>query len=162
MNDNRDHLRALFAAYLEASGSTLTLSPQRMNTLREFDRRGITPNDVRWVVQVLKSRVARGVPGYGDTSLEWHNAMGVKNDIDRFENRLSTLKAAKARKLGQAREASAAVPTAVRVQTGAGETVSRLDVRTDAAAEVPRMNIEEGRAALRALADDLGKGASAR
>lgn len=139
MSDNRDHLRALFDAYIQASGCVLTLSPTRTKTLREFDRRGITPDDVRWVVQVIKGRVDRGVQGYSETSLEWKNVMGVGIDIDRFEDRLATLRAARARKKGREREAQASRPAPVSVQTGAADTVSRLDVLAGAPAEPERV-----------------------
>lgn len=94
------HLQALFDAYVEATGLQISLSPTRERTLREFDRRGISPEDVRWVLVVLKGRVDRGVSGYTAASLEWLNAMA---DVDRFEDRLATLRQERARRKAKAR-----------------------------------------------------------
>ena len=119
----KQHLQALFDAYVEASGLHITLSPPRERTLREFDRRGITPADVRWVVSALKGRVDRGVPGYTIASLEWGNAMA---DVDRFEDRLATLRTTRDRRLArehQAREASS---------SGTSAAPGRLTPETDA------------------------------
>ena len=41
MNDGKDHLRALLAAYNAATGLALTLSPFREKLLRALDRRSL-------------------------------------------------------------------------------------------------------------------------
>jgi hypothetical protein len=82
----RQHLQSLFDAYVTVTGRVLTLSHARMQTLREFDRRGFTPDDVRNLVK-----------GYTAASLDWANAMG---DVDRFEERLALIRQASARKRG--------------------------------------------------------------
>jgi hypothetical protein len=122
----KQHLQALFDAYVEASGLRITLSPARERTLREFDRRTITPADVRWVVSALKGRVDRGIPGYTIASLEWGNAMA---DVDRFEDRLATLRITRERRL--AREQAAARADA---GTSSGSTLiaPAADVHADA------------------------------
>jgi hypothetical protein len=112
----KQHLRALFDAYIEASGLRITLSVTRERTLREFDRRGIAPAEVRWVVSALRGRVERGVPGYTIASLEWGNAMA---DVDRFEDRLATLRTTRERRL--ARERAALPPS---IPTSAGRAAS--------------------------------------
>ena len=111
MNDNRDHLRALLAAYNEATGMELSLSHGRMETLRECDRRGIGPADIAAVLGVLKGRVARGVAGYTDSSLLFDKAIGVGRNVDRLENRIQQIAAmARRRKPGAAAVAPAAAP----------------------------------------------------
>jgi len=112
------HLKALFDAYVAASGRTLTLSPMRERVLREFDRRGFSPEDVRAVLQVLRSRVERGVTGYTDASLDWTNAMA---NVDRFEERLALLRQARARKRGAAPKPDA--PQTRRLPDGSTVTV---------------------------------------
>ena len=89
MPPERAHLQALFSAYVEASGRQLTLSHPRMQTLREFDRRGFLPGDVKAVIGELSRRVRKGVHGYTEASLDWANAMG---NPDRFEERLAVIR----------------------------------------------------------------------
>jgi hypothetical protein len=93
----RQHLQSLFDAYVTVTGRVLTLSHARMQTLREFDRRGFTPDDVRRVLGELDRRVRNLVKGYTAASLDWANAMG---DVDRFEERLALIRQASARKRG--------------------------------------------------------------
>jgi hypothetical protein len=99
MPPERQHLQALFDAYVKISGRELTLSHARMQTLREFDRRGFTAEDVTRVIGELDRRMRNGVKGYTAASLDWSNAMG---DADRFEERLALIRQAAARKRGTA------------------------------------------------------------
>lgn len=125
------HLQALLDAYVEVTGLAVTLSYQRAQTLRELDRRGITPADVRAVLQRLKGHIERGVKGYTDASLDWRNAM----QEDTLEERALKLRQERARKAGAARVQAAGTPRAATVQTGDG-TVTRLAPPGDAVPEV--------------------------
>jgi hypothetical protein len=125
------HLQALLDAYVEVTGLAVTLSYQRAQTLRELDRRGITPADVRAVLQRLKGYVERGVKGYTDASLDWRNAM----QEDTLEERALKLRQERARKAGAARVQAASTPRAATVQTGDGN-VTRLASPGDAVPEV--------------------------
>ncbi len=84
----KQQIRALFDAYIEASGLCIAYSNSRESTLREFVRRNIQPADILWVLKVLQGRIDRGVSGYTLSSMEWHNAM----DPDTFEDRLALLR----------------------------------------------------------------------
>ena len=151
MTDHRDHLRALHAAYVEATGVPVTLSPERLKTLREFDRRGLTAADVAAVLGKLKALVARGIQGYTDASLDWRNAMA---NVDTFEERALKIRQEKARKSA----VKPARPAAVTVQLGAGESVTRLAVPAEAPAEVPRVGATLTDAVLAQIAQDRAKG----
>lgn len=151
MNDHRDHLRALHAAYVEATGVPVTLSSERLKTLREFDRRGLTAGDVRAVLGKLKALIARGVQGYTDASLDWRNAMA---NVDTFEERALKVRQEKARKAG----VKPVRPEAVTVQLGAGESVTRLAVAAAPPAEVPRVGVKLTDAVLAQIAADRTKG----
>lgn len=108
MNDHREHLRALHAAYVETSGVPVSLSPLRTYALREMDRRGLTPADVIAVISRIKWHLAKGTTGYTEASLDWRNAM---QNVDTFEERALKLRQEKARK------ATAKKPEAPRAQT---------------------------------------------
>lgn len=143
----QEHLKALFDAYVETSGRALTPSHQRKRVLREFDRRGFTADDVRAVLGELQRRMARGVQGYTDTSLDWKNAMG---DVDRFEERLALLRQARARRRGTAPRPEAAQTRAL----PGGGTVSVLAPASEAEAESIR---DAARKELDALKKKLGR-----
>jgi hypothetical protein len=111
MNDNRDHLRALLAAYNEAVGIDLDLDRDRMEVLREVDKKGLTPADVRAVALETRRLVASDDKRYTDSSLLFENLLGRnKRDhkVGRFQSLALLLR--KRRKLGAA--AGAAAPVA--------------------------------------------------
>jgi len=136
MNDGREHLRALLAAYTEATGLALTLSPERARVLREMDRRGFTPADVRAVMGGIKAHIARGTHGYTDASLDWRNAM---RHVDTFEERVQKCRQAAVRKAGARRAQAAAAPRAETVPTPDGGTVTRIEPPRATVPEVPRV-----------------------
>jgi hypothetical protein len=113
------HLQALFVAYTEASGIPLSPSHDRKAVLREMDRRGLTPEDVRAVIGRVKWHLAKGTKGFSDASLDWRNAMG---DADKFEERALKLRQEQARKAG-VRPVKDAAQTR---QVAAGESVTVL------------------------------------
>ena len=147
MSDNRDHLRALFDAYVKTSGIPLTLSYPRLATLREFDRRKLTPEDVVSVVQGIKAHIDRGTQGYTESSIDWRNAMG---DVDTFEERALKARQSKERRKGSKPRPVVAVTTAV----SPGESVTRLD-QAPPSDLVPPIDMKK---ALRDLANNIGKG----
>lgn len=121
--DNRDHLRALLAAYVEITGLEVTLSFPRRTTLREFDRRGFTPADVMSVLGRIKKLMAAGAKGYSDVSLDWRNCMA---NVDTFEEHLLKIRQARGRAAGAKREATAAAPRAQTARLPGGGTMSVL------------------------------------
>jgi hypothetical protein len=89
MNDGRDHLRALLAAFNEVVGIDLDLDRDRMEVLREVDKKGLTPADVRAVMQELRRLVVSDDRRYTDSSLLFENALGRNkrnHNVGRFQS----------------------------------------------------------------------------
>lgn len=147
----KDHLRALHAAYTEASGRKLSFSPEREKTLREFDRRGLTPEDVRGVVSGIQQAIRKGLNGFTEASLDWRNCM---HNVDVFEDRAARFREAEERRKGARREAAAKRPQPVVQALPDGTAVARL-AELPPKMEVPLLDV---RKALRKMADDVGKG----
>lgn len=103
------HLVALFDAYVEASGRELVFGPAYEPTLRGMDRRGITPADVRAVMQLIRLRMDKGASGYTEASLGWKRAMF---DPLRFDDLLAEIRAARKRRAAKAAQAACTVPSA--------------------------------------------------
>lgn len=136
MNDNRDHLRALLAAYCEPLGLSLMLSTGREKTLREVDKRGITPAELTSVVRELQRRVNTGVTGYTEACLTFENVVGKWLDVDRLENRVQMLREKAKRRAGAKSAQRRCAPRAETVRMPDGGTVSRA-VAPLAGEEVP-------------------------
>lgn len=109
----RAEVKALFAAYTEATGFKLTFNFPKERVCLDLHRLGATPENVRAMIGEIRRRLAKGLRGYTDASLEWRNAMDPVN----FEQRLAALKlieerrAAKAAKAGtKARETAQETP----------------------------------------------------
>lgn len=130
MNDpfapaERAHLKALWDAYFRATElPLLTASHRRMMDLKELDRRGVKPEDVRGVIVGLKRAIANGQKGYTESSLDWRNTLGA---VDKFEELVNRYRQAVQRRRGVAREAAQAAPRPVSRNTGDGSTVNVLD-----------------------------------
>jgi hypothetical protein len=89
MNDNRDHLRALLAAFNAEMGVELTLDREREKTLREVDKKGLTPDDMRAVMRHLRGLVSSDDRRYTESSLLFENAVGSWSRpvlLNRFES----------------------------------------------------------------------------
>lgn len=105
----KTHLVALFTAYVESSGRDLVFGPHYEPTLRQMDRRGISPDDVRAVMQLIRHRIDKGISGYTEASLGWKNAMF---DVLQFDDRLAEIRAARKRRAARAAEKPALPPAA--------------------------------------------------
>jgi len=153
MNDNRDHLRALLAAYVEATGLEVSMSPVRMRVLREIDRfpSRITPEDVRAVLGIVRRAVENGVHGYTDASLDFRNAMKPET----LEERVLKMRQARARKAGALRVQAAGTPRAETVAAPQGGTISRMVPAPEA---VPNVPLADVKAAVRDLERKLRGG----
>jgi len=84
--DGRDHLRALLAAYTEVTGIELGLDFARRTTLREIDKKGLTPDDMRAVMRHLKSLVESTDKRFTESSLLFEVAVGVDKRVGKFES----------------------------------------------------------------------------
>lgn len=90
MQDNKDHLRALLAAYNAATGLDLSFSPARERILRCVDKAGVTPADVGAVMEELKRlRKIGKEPYHLDAILTFESAIA---NVDRLENRAKLLR----------------------------------------------------------------------
>jgi hypothetical protein len=137
--DNKDHLRALLAAYNEVTGFELTFIAAREKWLRALDKLELTPEDVRAVMRELKRLVESDPKRYPESCLDFRNAM---MDTEKFDGRARRLRArAKRKKQGAAasgggvEERRAAVPSdqeaAIRAQAkrGLGEFLKQMGGR---------------------------------
>ena len=89
MKDNKDHLRALLAAYNEVTGFGLQFIPAREHVLRALDKLELTPEDVTRVMQELKRLTISDPKHYPESSLDFSNAIG---HVERFESRAKRLR----------------------------------------------------------------------
>jgi hypothetical protein len=96
--DNKDHLRALLAAYNEVTKMDVAFTSGRESMLRRIDRLGLTPADMAAVVLELKRLVESDPKRYPEACLDFHN---VCFDHDRFETRAKRLRARKERRAGR-------------------------------------------------------------
>lgn len=108
MNDGKDHLRALLAAYNAATGLALTLSPFREKLLRALDRRKLTPADMTAVIGELQRLIVADPRRYPETCILFTNAVA---NVDKFEERALVLRGKVARKRTAAKAAPAAEKT---------------------------------------------------
>lgn len=146
----RKHLKALWDAYFEASGMpVLTVSPERLRTLREMDRRQIKPDDIRAVIGWIRGKISSGTKGFTGSSLMWKNAM----DVATMEERAGMMKQWRGRQKGAAREARAREPRAVRRETAEG-AVNRLEEGPQDGADPARLR-ESVKAAAEKFRDEI-------
>lgn len=89
MNDNRDHLRALLAAYNEVTGFDLELTHARVTVLKEVDKLKLAPEDVKRVMIELKRLTVADPKHYPESCLDFGNAIG---HVERFESRAKRLR----------------------------------------------------------------------
>ena len=136
MNDNRDHLRALLAAYVDFTGLPVVWTHEREKVLRELDRRMVTPDEVRAVLAGVKRHMARGTFGYTEASLDFRNAMKP----DTMEERVLMMRQAKGRKAGAVRVQASCMSRAETVPVPGGGTVTRIVPPRDTVPEVPRVD----------------------
>lgn len=102
---NREHLKALWDAYFQATGfPALTASHARILTLKDIDRRGITPEEIGAVIQGIQRAIAEKRNGFNEASLEWENAMAK---VDKLESRVTRYRQAVSRRTAAAPKASA-------------------------------------------------------
>jgi hypothetical protein len=121
----RAHLKALWEAYFSATGLLpLTASHRRLMDLKELDRRGVKPEDVRGVIAGLKRAISNGTKGYTEASLDWRNTLGA---VDKFEELVNRYRQAVQRRRGATREAAEAVPRPIERKLADGSTLSVLD-----------------------------------
>lgn len=100
MNDGRDHLRALMAAYTEVTGIDLPLDYERRKTLQALDKKGLTPDDMRAVMKHLKALVESTDTRYTESSLLFSNAVGRRDQVQKFEERALLLRRNRKRSAG--------------------------------------------------------------
>lgn len=100
MNDGRDHLRALMAAYTEVTGVDLPLDYERRKTLQALDKKGLTPDDMRAVMKRLKALVESTDTRYTESSLLFSNAVGKRDQVQKFEERALLLRRNRKRSAG--------------------------------------------------------------
>lgn len=130
MNDNKDHLRALLAAYNEVTGFDLPFIRAREHALRNLDKLGLTPDDVRAVMRELKRLVASDPRHYPESCLDFRNAIV---DTEKFDGRARRLRARTARKKNRD---AAPVPMASREKAPAShDEEARLRAAVKAQAE---------------------------
>lgn len=149
-DDKRDHLRALHEAYVECSGIPVSLSYERRQTLREFDRREFTADDVRAVINQVKAWIARG--DLPESSLDWRNAMAK---VDQFEERALKIRQARSRRAGAKRQAAAQAPRAAHRTLPDGSTLAVIATPAATVTDVPVIDLKK---ALHKLAEDVGRG----
>lgn len=119
------HLKPLWDAYFSETGlPELTASHPRMMALKELDRRGVKPEDIRGVIAGIKRAIANGVTGFTEASLDWKNTIGA---VDRFEERVLRYRQAVQRRRGVAREAAQAAPRPMERKLPDGSTLNVLD-----------------------------------
>lgn len=106
--DNRDFQRALMAAYTEVTGIELPLDYQRRVTLNALDKKGLTPDDMRAVMKHLKSLVESADPRYTETSLLFSNAVGKRDQVQKFEERALLLRRKRKKSAGSGPKPAAA------------------------------------------------------
>lgn len=121
----RAHLKALWDAYFCATElPLLTPSHRRMMDLKELDRRGVKPEDVRGVIAGLKRAIANGQKGYTESSLDWRNTVGA---VDKFEELVNRYRQAVQRRRGVTREAAQSTPRPTERKLADGTTMNVLD-----------------------------------
>lgn len=155
INDGRQHLRDLLSAYVEVTGLAVAWTWDREKVLRELDRRGVSPDEVRAVLVVVKRHMARGTFGYTEASLDFRNAMKP----DAMEERVLKVRQAKGRTAGAKRERAAGLPRAETVPSPAGGTVSRIEPPRGPAPEVPPVDGAFIAEEMRRFREKMGRGA---
>jgi hypothetical protein len=88
-------VKALLAAYREATGLAVTLSYERGRVLDDLVMRGMTGDDIREVVRYIKIDLRSPRPRFNDASLQFTNLLG-KPDV--FEDRALACREVKRRK----------------------------------------------------------------
>jgi hypothetical protein len=96
--------KSLNEAYCALTGNSATLSYQRQQSWCEFIRRGFTEADLALVVRWLKVKIARNEGGFSAQSMQFG---ALLQDLDRFEDKLSTARASKLPGIAPARAAKA-------------------------------------------------------
>lgn len=148
-------VRALMAAFREATGLPVTLTYERARVLGEIAARcepPLGPEDVKAVVVAIRRDLAGARPRFNEASLQFGNLFG---DPDVFEDRALACRAQAARKraraAGDARDARAAQPIPHIRQMPDGSTVTVLAP----AGETREVPVADAAEALRGIADSL-------
>lgn len=131
-SDNRDYMRALLAAYTEVTGIELDLDHDRRKTLRELDKKGLTPDDMRAVMRHIKALVESTDTRYTDSSLLFTNAVGSNGKVGKFQEWAQLLRKRKAKRASQPASAAPAKPSAeeeARIRAGAKRAMDDLKAK---------------------------------
>lgn len=84
----------LLQAYIQSTNLPVSLTYARQMTLTELIQRGVTPEDIRAVVEDTKKQIAQNIKGYTLASLDFRNVLG---NADTFEERMLRLRQRKTR-----------------------------------------------------------------
>ena len=106
--DNKDHLRAMLAAYNKEVGLELPFIPERERILRAIHRLGHGPDEVTAVLKELKRLVNDDPRRYTIACLDFRNAIAR---LEQFDNRVHKLKARAAKASAPKRAPAPTRPT---------------------------------------------------
>jgi hypothetical protein len=98
--------RALFHAYVAATGLPITYSNHAAFDCRDLAGRGVTPADVSAVIARTRRQMNAGEGGFTASSLLWKNTLGKPDD---FEGRVHLERQRRARAKGASLRASVEV-----------------------------------------------------
>ena len=81
--------QSLLAAYVTASGLTLTLTYSRQMSLTQLCEMGMTETDMTMVIQYIQKQIKMGTKGFTFASLDFRNAVA---DVEKFEETCQRLR----------------------------------------------------------------------